>query len=515
MKLTASQYKAFMRKFLATLGLGAFSGGLEITDNLIRLAYFDGRRWQFNALRLEPDVLEKGKIKDPERFIECLSALKASVPGMASKNKKIDVTVALGESAVYNQVFSLPFVEGKGFVDAVRLNMQMASPTDISEVYSGWEISGRDMNLGRVDVLGAFSDRAMIDEMTEALFEAGFVSSSIESKALALARIFRTRGAGIDPRASYLLASIDDAGFDFLILRSGKLYFEYGTPWRDLADARDSISVEKFRDTLTISLRQIMNFFLQHWPGTIAGVAISGGVFADETKQIAEDVLSVPAFPLMLTTQDEVSSSWYVAMGASLRETEEKEEGAEVTLLGEGARETFEKDKILRFAEFWSFSMPVIFIILVGLFMATNLFLVRQRERVFAQSVNAMSDAEHERVATLRAAAASFNQSVAFISSVEAKQDPKYRMIQDIMQLAATNSVIVSQFSFAGYANPATLAGLAQSQAQIVAFQAAVEADPRFGRVTLPLTGIQSSGALYSFSMTFLVNQAAAKDDEE
>jgi hypothetical protein len=514
MKSIALQYKIFMRKLFAGLGLGAFFGGLEITDHLVRLAHFDGKQWHLNAIRLDADILEKGKIKNLERFVANLSALKATVPGMAKKNKKIDVTVALGESAIYDQAFSLPFIEGNGFADAVRLNMQMATPMDAAQVYSGWEISGRDLTLGRVDVLGAFADRTMIDEMTWALFEAGFVSSAIESKALALTRIFRTEGMGTDPHASYFLASIDDAGLDFLIVRNGKLYFEYGTPWRDFADPKGAITMEKFKETLTMNLRQIMNFFLQHWPGIVAGIAISGGIFADETKRIAEEVLGVPAFPLALAAYGEVGSEWFVAMGTSLRNVEEKGEGSEVTLLGKGAREMFEKDKTLRFAEFWRFSMPMIFAVLVGLFVLTDLFLVKQKEKIIAESVTAVSAAQNQQIISLRAAAVDFNQSVAFMASIESNQNPKYPIIQDITRLAATNNVTVSKFTFMDYTSPASLSGQAQSQTQILAFQAAIEADPLFGKVTLPLADIQSSGGSYSFSMTFPVEEQATSSVE-
>jgi Tfp pilus assembly PilM family ATPase len=510
MKKLSFYYKLFVRQLFSALGLAAFFGGLELTDHLVRLAHFDGKRWHFDAVRLDEGILERGKIKDRERFVACLSALKARIPGMAKKNKKIDVTVALGESAVYNQVFSLPFVEGKGFADAVRLNMQMASPVDISQVYSGWEISGRDLNLGRVDVLGEFSDRATIDEMTWALFEAGFVSSAIESKALSLVRAFRVEGAGLDPRASYLIVNIDDAGLDFLIVRGGKLYFEYGTPWRDLADAKGGITLEKFKETLTTNLRQIMNFFLQHWSGMIVGVAVTGGIFPDDTKRIAEEILSVPAFPLTLATQGGVGPEWFVAMGASLRNVGDKVQGDEVTLLGEGAQETFEKDKTLRFAEFWRFSMPVVFAVLVGLFALTEVFLLQEKNDVISKSVNAVSAAQKQEIVSLSAAATNFDRSVSFMESVQENQDPKYRMIGDIVQLATQNGVTIEQFSFTGYDNPVALTGLAQSQSQILALQTAIEADPRFGTVTLPLTGIQSSGGSYSFAMTFPAKKMTA-----
>ena len=52
-----------MGKLLQFFHIRPVQGGLEITDQLLRLAYFDGTVWQFRAVRIEPDVSEGGRLR--------------------------------------------------------------------------------------------------------------------------------------------------------------------------------------------------------------------------------------------------------------------------------------------------------------------------------------------------------------------------------------------------------------------------------------------------------------------
>jgi hypothetical protein len=76
-------------------------------------------------------------------------------------------------------------------------------------------------------------------------------------------------------------------------------------------------------------------------------------------------------------------------------------------------------------------------------------------------------------------------------------------MIADIDAAAAANGVAVSHISFQAANSPILVAGSASSETQIVAFQDAIQNDPRFGTVTLPLANIQGNNGAYTFSMTF------------
>ena len=168
-----------------------------MTDQLLRLAYFDGSAWQFRAVRIEPGVCEGGRIKDEEAFSAALLGLRAQIPELARKNSTMNLVVSLGATSMYNQIISLPLIKGESFGTAVKLNLQMSSPVDMAQVYSGWETISRNEGIGRAEVLGAFADRAIVDRMTKDLFAAGFTTVAVESKAFSVARMVREYGPGI------------------------------------------------------------------------------------------------------------------------------------------------------------------------------------------------------------------------------------------------------------------------------------------------------------------------------
>jgi hypothetical protein len=494
-------------KLLTFFRLKQTTGGLEITDQVMRLGVFEGLAWQFYAVRMEPGILEGSKIKDREKFLEYLAALRRKVLGAADAKKKIHVTVALGETAMFNQIFSLPLVKGENLESAAQLNLQMSSPADFSQVYSGWQVVKRDESLSRMELLGAFADRALVDGLVAALFDAGFVAIAVESKALALARLLREEGRGLDIAAPYIVVGIDDAGLDFLIIRNGQLYFEYANVWRDIADGKGTISAEKFQEALERSLRQVMNFYLQHWEGRIAGVVVSAAVFLDEVQRAAEETLSLPVISLATMLDGKITPEWFVAFGTGLRSLYGRGKDHEITLLGVGARETYEKDRVLGFVAFWRIFVPAMFGVLVILFCLADFFMGRVSADLPPSASGRGISPSAQEIASLRSQADIFNRSVALVALLENGQVPKSAIINDIAADASANNVTIMRLSYPSPGSPLFLAGTAPSEAQILAFKVAMVAEPQFESVSLPLSGIQNSGGAYAFSMTFRVKE--------
>ncbi len=480
-------------------------GGLEVTDQLLRLAYFDGTSWQFRAIRMEPGVCESCKINDAGAFDAALGALRAQVPELAKKNSAMNVVVSLGAAAIYNQIFSLPLLKGEGFETAVKLNLQMASSADAAETYSGWEIVGRDEAVGKTEVLGAFADRAMVDAMTNALFLAGFVTVAVESKALAIARMMRQYGSGADAQKSYLVVVIDDGGVDFIVVRHGQLYFEYLSPWRDIANEKGEITIERFRDAFTLGLRQVMNFYRQRWQEPIAAIGLSGSSLLDEVRNIIGTVEPAPVFMLEDAFGGAVADAWIVALGSGLRGQVSRSKDHEITFLGEGARKLFEESRVVGFLAFWRVAVPVILGILLAVFVLADIFLGAAENDVAARSASVIAAEGNTKkeMADLLAQATGFNNDVAMIASVQSVSVSRYGIINAVAALAEANSVTLTRVSLQSDSRPILVAGQAQAQDAILSFKTAVERSPNFGSVNLPLSSIQGVGQLYSFSMTF------------
>ena len=70
----------------------------------------------------------------------------------------------------------------------------MVSPVDVAQTYFGWEMLGSDEANLKSEVSAAFVDKALVDELTQTLYAGGFITVGVESRALALVRIFRQKG---------------------------------------------------------------------------------------------------------------------------------------------------------------------------------------------------------------------------------------------------------------------------------------------------------------------------------
>ncbi len=500
--------KSFYQKLLSFLRVRATAGGLEISDQVLRLAYFNGKTWQMAGVRLAPGVMEKGKIKNADALIASMRELKLKVPSIRGKKKKMNVVVSMSSVNIYSQVFTLPILEGEELEKAIALNVQMLSPVDASQTYSGWQLMGKDEANLRLEILVAFIDKQLVDEVVQALFTAGFLTVGVESRALALTRILREKGAGVDVNKSYLLLNIDNSGMDFLVVRKGQLYFEYTNQWADLADEKGQIPVEKFEKTLTASLRQVTNFYDQHWPEPLSAVILSAAAFGEQAEK-AIAAASLPIIKLTLVMGQPVSSEWLVVLGCSLRGFRSNLHDKEVNLSGEGALDTFRKEQFLHFLDFWRVFVPLVLVLLMVIFAVADNFLVFTKTGIESQSMSDQQGQALKQIAALEASSTAFNQSVVLVQNAENQQYPISHILTSLTSLAAANGITISHISFTSAKAPILLSGVAQTESQIEALESAISSNPYFGTVTLPLSGIQLNNQIYSFSMTFPVSPSA------
>jgi len=117
--------KSLYQRILSSLRIRIYADGLEISDQVLRLAYLDGDTWKMEAVRLAPGTMDKGKINDAPAFDAALRELRSKVPAMKGTKKKMNIFVALSSVNMYSQVFTLPSMEGGDFEKAVNLNVQM------------------------------------------------------------------------------------------------------------------------------------------------------------------------------------------------------------------------------------------------------------------------------------------------------------------------------------------------------------------------------------------------------
>lgn len=502
--MSNSSMKTYFQKLLSLLRVTVHPDGLEISDQVVRFSYRDRKNeWHMESVRLAPGVMEKGVIKDAAAFNAALNELKGKLPPAKKKKRILNVFVALSSVNIYSQVFTLPVMEGEDFKKAIELNIEMISPVDVSKAYFGWQLLGKDRETLRSEIAVAFVDKGIVEGIMPALYAAGFVVVGAESRALSLVRVFREQCAGVEKKNSYLLIDIDNTGIDFLIIRNGNLYFEYATPWGDIMDEKGQIAVPRFEEVLTSSMRQVLNFYSQHWPDPLAGVVVSAVAFTEEAARAVQASSSLPILPFVLSGNMQLAPEWLVAFGCALRGLHPSMADEEINLSGGGALDAFQEERMTDFLSLWRILIPVVLGCLIVVFVLADYFLMMTKASVESSAAFTQQGNDLSAITSLTASSTAFNQSVALVAAAESQSSHDYLMVADINSAAAANGITISHISFQAANTPILVAGSAPSEAQIAAFRDAIQSDPHFGTVNLPLMNIQQSGGMYTFSMAF------------
>ncbi len=498
----------YAKRFFALLRARTPVGGLEISDTALRFAVFDGKTWKFTSLRLPPGLMESNRIQNRAEFILAAQRLRAQILGEdeARGKGKINVVVSLSSISIYSQVFGLPIIQGENLEKAVQLNVQMVSPVEVKEAYSGWQLVGEDKDTFRLEVLSAFVDRKVVDDVTQALEETGFVVVAIESRALALARLVRERGVRIDLAKPYILINLDTAGLDFLILRRGQLYFEYFHSWKEMQNEKQQVTREAFEALLKRSLYQVLNFYTAHWPEPLKEVLVSTNALQGEMSQIIVKNFGLTVQPLTITADAQFTPDWFVAIGSALRGLMPRGEDKDISLLGIGAQERFRHEQILNFIGFWRVVVPAVMGLLLVSFVSADAFLINMRRSLESQQAFQLTKEEVAEISSLQSQAVRFNQTVGLIQSAKKLIKPKGPLVEKIEGLLETHHITMSRLRLQDSISPLTLSGEAPSETDILDFKKALDADPLFGGTELPLTEIRkTSGKGFSFSIRFIL----------
>ena len=123
----------FLGKILKALRAQAALGGLEISDLALHFVSFENGKWNLLSENLPLGIIKEGEIKDHVQFVEALRRLRGKILGARSGSKRmVNAAVSLSSLGIYSQVFTLPLVGGENLERAVQLNLQMASPSELS-----------------------------------------------------------------------------------------------------------------------------------------------------------------------------------------------------------------------------------------------------------------------------------------------------------------------------------------------------------------------------------------------
>lgn len=285
--------------------------GLEISESSLTYVYFESNAPKTAAVKLATGVIKDGKLADRAAFIEALKALHNEVlPKAADRLLKVDC--ALPSSAVYTQSFEVPNVGEDKLGETVGLNLQMISPIAVGEANMSAAVIGETPD--RYELLGAFAEKAAVDDFRSALIEAKFAPASFEFPSLALARLI-ARSVSIGPRPVLVIALKSD-GLDLLILRDGALHFNYFRSWRSIQGDGRTVSREVFDGVIVDEVRKVINFSVSRWGEGPSGALLVAPNFEAEVTDLLASHFNLRS-AVFVPPPPAVPSSFFVALGAA------------------------------------------------------------------------------------------------------------------------------------------------------------------------------------------------------
>lgn len=482
-------------------------GGLEISDTALRFAYFKDKTFHVTGLRLPPGIVGNGEIKNREQLVEALRNLRKQIPADFHQRKLIDVVATLSSARVYIQAFTLPLIEGENLEEAVQLNIKMISPIELSRAYSGWQSVNQNRNELKLEILSAFIDKAFINQVNGLLKEAGFSPIAAESGALSLARLVRERAVGFEPDKFYLLASIDNRGLQFLIIRQGQLHFEYFNSWDDIKGDAKQISWQDFEAAVKRNLHQVLNFYSTHWPEPLGEVFLLTNAFGKEISNVIRENFSLTVKELKLKFDQPIGRELFEVVGATLRAEMPRSRDRDINLLGITVQEEFRRRQIIDFLKFWELLVPSLLGVLLVALVVPYLFFINIRHSLESQSSFSMSEKRTEEIGSLKSQMDEFNRSVSLISSLQGSLKPKTPLLDKIGSLMSSGGLTLDRLYLQPGGLQTVLSGEVKSQDRLLNFKNALAADPAFSSVNLPLPDIQPENNGLSFTINFVLKQ--------
>lgn len=484
----------------------AVIGGLEISDTHLRFAFWGGSEWRLTGVRLPPGIMQGNVVLNPEALIQALSVLRKNLHPRHPR-ELTNVIITLGSVLPYSQVFTLPIIEGESLEKAVDLNIQMITPSDLSQMYVGWQILDPDYRGPSRDILSVFISRKMVDDFNQALVRAGFLAAAVEHKSLAVARLVRAGGAGLAPNQSVLLLILDSSGLDLVILRNGTPYFEYNAAWRDIQGAAQQVTGADLERAVIRNVNQVLNFMSQHWPGEqVSDVLLVTDQLGPKLKEVIERNFPLRARPLQLRTRQAIPPEWFVAVGSGIRGVTSRRKDRDLSLLGIGAREEFGRQQLAAFFEFWRVLIPAALTLALAVFYALNMYLDSTRQNLGAVVAARRDSGSQRQLEALQTEAKEFNTLVTMVRAVEQQGGSQGDLLGAIDQTFQTYAIKPYRVTFQGVDSPIIITGQAPSEDRLREFKQELKKKPWVKDVNLPLPDIRSIPEGVSFYLTIQVD---------
>lgn len=443
-------------------------GALEVSSSSIKYLLLKNNSVTQASLRLPPDIIEKGKIKNPALFSQALKNLHQQITPTA---KPVSVILCAPQTLTYTQAFTIPMVAQNQLAESIKLNMQMISPTNFEEsFYDYQEIAQRD-DMGQIELLGAFSAKPPIVALGEALKNAGFLPVAIEFPALALARLIRLRWGGLAQTEDYLVVYLSSEGLMALILKKGNLAFNRFTPWAEITKKADNenLTFDAIKEFIADDISRVSTFYSGRTGGVLNNAILISPVFNYEIITFVRERLGLTLHNLAIAELPKLQASWFPALGSALRGGIARSKDVEISIAEQNTQSAYLEEKIIDFAVVWRNIVAGTLILVLASLFAMNYLFVKQQEYLAHRIATEFSGQSIANDAAVQKKINTFNRLIATVSATKAKERNWSPLLAALTE-AAGNDIVLRKITVDDKLN-FILAGSAKSDEQALAFK--------------------------------------------
>jgi hypothetical protein len=493
-----------IKTFLDRLSSKPVIGGLQITDSALYCLFIE-KELKIFSLRLPPGIIVEGKPENREALLNLFQELHGLI--LSEKpHVKIPIIVSLPASVVYSQVFNVPNVGEEKLAEAAELNLQMISPVPPDTAYASWEKIGELKD--SYELLGAFTERAVVDAYQQLLEETGFSPMAFEFPGLSLSRLVGQFINSIN--YAVMIFQISSDGLSLFVLRNGRIYFDYFRSWRSIQGESREIPRQLFYEVVTQEVKRVLNFAQARFKENITQVFLIAPVFEIEMQTFLEQQFGFKAMPLRFRSWP-VQPNWYVALGAALRGGIDRSKDTGISLTPISSIELFYEEQILSFIGRWRNILITILSFFVFVYALTGYLLARHSQVLQARIAIFRTEHQEKEVAAYEEKANEFNRLVRGIASVGENADDWYKILSELNRIAASFKINLESIQALSLSDTFTVVAQAPDYNSIASFKKSLAETNIFTKVDLVVPRIVNleNGAVL-FTVTFVYNPVPA-----
>jgi len=471
-------------------------GGLHISDYALQYVVL-GAGLSTAIVKMPPGIVKEGRILDEVQFQGYLKKLHQAVE--TDEKKTVPVVVVLPSSIVYTQSFSVPNVGSDRLEESAALNIQMISPMAPETSYMSWQVVKETPD--QYELLGAFAERPRVDVFQKVLEEARFSPVAFEFPSLALARLVALAGNADDHPS--LLFQISSDGLNLSILKNKGLYFDYFRSWRSIQGEEREITQQRFEAVLAEEMQKISHFTLSRFKENPQKVFMIAPGFEKTVQSFIQTKFGISVVLLQIAAWN-ISSQWYVAVGAALRENESRQKETLINVGSVSHGGYFYEEQALNFIRLWrGVSAAVLGVLLV--FFGGSAYVLANEVKAAKGNLSMFSaNIPSGELARLEEQVKQFNALVGNARSKKEGTIPWTYFFSKMNTITVANRAVIDHIEIASLKDRITLSAHVADSNAIIVFKNALAADKDFADIDLLVSqiAVREDGSA-GFQITF------------